>query len=342
MKQLLDKLDAIFTGPDGLPAFTGSDADRQAYADTMQKLRAAVRSDDEPPLTEKQCFILEHAMELGAVIIDDDATIYAMTDRRLVELVETRTKPCSCPKRKIIEAIPTPPGMRAITHSTETEIGSVFTTNTVTIRQGIFLDEFKGKIYDIFHNMTVPSAADKTMGYWKEYAENLLVPYLIDAFKMPKTDREHHVRAKSVEEEYELFWKGIVAPNGELDLELVKLELYDFSFLLEELPKIYEHITGGKMSKTTYYARDVIQETEDHYEEYFTNPDGIGTAEQAIDFALNKIDDHYDRAEFLESYQHGDISDWPEYADFIGMSERNKELRGIGKNDTDAPKEEPA
>lgn len=40
--------------------------------------------------------------------------------------------------------------------------------------------------------------------------------------------------------------------------EEVKNELTDYHFLLEQVPKVYEHVTGGRMTKTNYYASAVI------------------------------------------------------------------------------------
>ena len=39
----------------------------------------------------------------------------------------------------------------------------------------------------------------------------------------------------------------------------------------------------------------------------------IGTAEQAIDFAVKAIHDPIALKQFLIDWQHGDVSDWPEY-----------------------------
>lgn len=39
----------------------------------------------------------------------------------------------------------------------------------------------------------------------------------------------------------------------------------------------------------------------------------IGTGAEAVAFAIDKIDDHYDRLEFLKDWQTGDLAAWPEY-----------------------------
>lgn len=47
---------------------------------------------------------------------------------------------------------------------------------------------------------------------------------------------------------------------------------------------------------------------------------------KAVEFALEHIDDHYDRAEFLRECMHGDMvsiaDDWPEFVDWIRSESR--------------------
>ena len=63
------------------------------------------------------------------------------------------------------------------------------------------------------------------------------------------------------------FWCRLVTrPDGTLDEDAVKSELHDYKVLLDNVPKVYEHITGGRMSKPHYEAADVIAEAEEHYE----------------------------------------------------------------------------
>jgi hypothetical protein len=72
------------------------------------------------------------------------------------------------------------------------------------------------------------------------------------------------------EAEYERFWKAIVEnPDGTLNLDQIKRELYDFSFLMEQASTVYESITDGRLSKTTHYASSVLQEHEDVLQERF-------------------------------------------------------------------------
>lgn len=61
------------------------------------------------------------------------------------------------------------------------------------------------------------------------------------------------------------FWHGIVCTeNGKLDVEQVKKELHDFYFIMQQVPLVYDHVTGGAMSKVMYYAKDVNREHDDH------------------------------------------------------------------------------
>lgn len=71
----------------------------------------------------------------------------------------------------------------------------------------------------------------------------------------------------AVEEKYRDFWARIVAPLGEMDPALVKRELSDFSFLLDQVPEIYMAVTGHRLSKTNYSAATVIREYEAELEQ---------------------------------------------------------------------------
>lgn len=67
-------------------------------------------------------------------------------------------------------------------------------------------------------------------------------------------------------EESDKFWNDIIYKNNKLDKEAILNELSDYYFLIKELPKLYCHITGGKLSKLCYDANTLIRESDD-----FTN-----------------------------------------------------------------------
>ena len=70
---------------------------------------------------------------------------------------------------------------------------------------------------------------------------------------MKKTD-------KKIKENIE-FWKDLVYTKGKLDEKKVMNELSDYSFMLEEVPKVYMAVAG--LSKPNYYADTIITEFED-------------------------------------------------------------------------------
>lgn len=58
------------------------------------------------------------------------------------------------------------------------------------------------------------------------------------------------------------FWKDIIVKDGSLDIEQVKKELEDFSFIMDQVPKVYCHLTRGRLSKLMYQAEAIIDEVE--------------------------------------------------------------------------------
>lgn len=69
-----------------------------------------------------------------------------------------------------------------------------------------------------------------------------------------------HVRKESIDEEFKTFWVPIIfdEENGKLNLEQLKKELYDYSMLLENVPKVYCEVSGGKISKPNTDPNEVI------------------------------------------------------------------------------------
>jgi hypothetical protein len=50
-------------------------------------------------------------------------------------------------------------------------------------------------------------------------------------------------------------------------MEELKKNLYDFSFIMEQVPKVYCNITGSKLSKIMYPAETVISVADDYFNE---------------------------------------------------------------------------
>lgn len=69
-----------------------------------------------------------------------------------------------------------------------------------------------------------------------------------------------------VENDYQSFWRGIVEnPDGTLNVAQVKKELSDFSKLLDYVPQVYSHVTGGTISKVMTDPKAVCTYADDHY-----------------------------------------------------------------------------
>lgn len=62
---------------------------------------------------------------------------------------------------------------------------------------------------------------------------------------------------------YDTFWKNVVETDGQLDIEKVARELHDYKMLLDQVPLVYKHITGGLLSKPHYRADAVIEVAEE-------------------------------------------------------------------------------
>ncbi len=55
--------------------------------------------------------------------------------------------------------------------------------------------------------------------------------------------------------------------DGKISLDNVYAELLDYLNLMENVSRVYNHITCGKMSKTNYRAHDVIIQSDECVED---------------------------------------------------------------------------
>ncbi len=100
---------------------------------------------------------------------------------------------------------------------------------------------------------------------------------LVDQLMQIPDDPDPRAVAPSAEmiEESWKFWDEIlkipepgIAPYAQIiavNMDQLKKELADFSFILHEVPLVYEHITGGLLSKCNYIASTVKQVADDHF-----------------------------------------------------------------------------
>lgn len=86
----------------------------------------------------------------------------------------------------------------------------------------------------------------------------------------------HEATDAEVQKVYDEFWKRIVEPDGVLDFEQVKKELFDYHTVIGEVTKVYGHITSNRFTKPTTAAEAVIDAAEEHYRWWFSEdePDG--------------------------------------------------------------------
>ena len=71
-----------------------------------------------------------------------------------------------------------------------------------------------------------------------------------------------------VEQVFQEFWADIVCnEDGSINMEQVKKELSDYSFMLDEVPKVYSEVTGGLLSKPNYYAESVLSVFRERFED---------------------------------------------------------------------------
>ena len=62
------------------------------------------------------------------------------------------------------------------------------------------------------------------------------------------------------EKTWDEFWKPLVCKRGRIDMDAVKRELHDYHTFMQEGSVVYDHITGGRISKVSTVASIVIAE----------------------------------------------------------------------------------
>lgn len=91
------------------------------------------------------------------------------------------------------------------------------------------------------------------------------------------------------------FWKDIIYKNGKIDEKQVMKELADFSFVMDQVPEVYCAITNDRMSKCSYYAKDIISTFNDLYWDKSTIQDDV------LNILKQKIGDK-EKLEEIEGY----------------------------------------
>jgi hypothetical protein len=69
---------------------------------------------------------------------------------------------------------------------------------------------------------------------------------------------------------YKDFWQNIIEDKfGLPNYDQIKKELADYYLLIYEVPKVYNHATGGKIQTSFKLSEDVIKEIENYYNHEF-------------------------------------------------------------------------
>lgn len=69
---------------------------------------------------------------------------------------------------------------------------------------------------------------------------------------------------EDVERTWQEFWRSIIAPDGVIDIGQIKRELFDFSELMSNAAEVYEHVTGGQITKVNTLP-SVVRSVSDDY-----------------------------------------------------------------------------
>jgi hypothetical protein len=84
---------------------------------------------------------------------------------------------------------------------------------------------------------------------------------------IPTPDKDHTdyaVMTQAINALRGFEWLAGVYDGEKLTTEKVGAELSDYHFILGEVPKVYDHVTGGLLSKPNYHANVVIAAADDH------------------------------------------------------------------------------
>ena len=86
-------------------------------------------------------------------------------------------------------------------------------------------------------------------------------------FHIPKLMQESkdEKKVEGWEKKFREFWLPLITTGGKLDIKKVKNELYDWDYVMQQVPLVYEHIAG--LSKIMYPANVIIDQHDDRCHE---------------------------------------------------------------------------
>ena len=75
--------------------------------------------------------------------------------------------------------------------------------------------------------------------------------------------------SEDAEKDFKDIWEPLLYTNGSLDPKKIKDEMGDLIFVHEQISRVYDHITGGLLSKAMYYADVIIDQYNDKIQEAY-------------------------------------------------------------------------
>jgi hypothetical protein len=100
------------------------------------------------------------------------------------------------------------------------------------------------------------------------------------------------------------YWLPLLIKDGDVDLEQVKKELYDYHNVLEVVPSVYSHASGGAMSKPSYNdVQQICAVIDDHYDEV-ARENAVDALKTALGEALfgDKLNEVFDSNVLVREY----------------------------------------
>lgn len=77
-----------------------------------------------------------------------------------------------------------------------------------------------------------------------------------------------------VEQVYQDFWRFIIEKkDGSMNLDQLKLELYDYYQAIQNVTKVYEEITAGRFTKLNTDPQHIIDAAEERYRNLYETYD---------------------------------------------------------------------
>lgn len=121
----------------------------------------------------------------------------------------------------------------------------------------------------------------------------------------------------TTESVYQDFWKQTIEnEDGSINLEQLKKELFDFYILLNDVPKVYEHVTGGSLTKVNTLPEHIIQYADENYREIYQPELDIEEIHELL--ADSYLNDGYTEQEFEEHWKNGKVTQTPSLINFSG------------------------